>query len=58
MRVVSCDELTTIQALERDAPTQPMQPRQMERLSALGEQRVDAAVCNMALMMGQCRGKA
>gem|GEM_PF-6730855 len=55
--MVSCDELTTIQALERDAPTQPMQPRQMERLSALGEQRVDAAVCNMALMMGQYRGK-
>ncbi len=31
VRVVSCDELTAIQALERIAPTQPMQPRQVER---------------------------
>lgn len=29
--VVSCDELTAIQALERIAPTQPMQPGQVER---------------------------
>jgi len=29
--VVSCDELTAIQALERAAPTQPMQPGQVER---------------------------
>jgi hypothetical protein len=28
---VSCDELTAIQALERAAPTQPMQPGQVER---------------------------
>jgi len=28
---VSCDELTAIQALERAAPTQPMQPGQIER---------------------------
>jgi hypothetical protein len=31
VRVVSCDELTAIQALERAAPTQPMQPGQPER---------------------------
>lgn len=31
VRVVSCDELTAIQALERAAPTQPMQPGQVER---------------------------
>lgn len=31
MRIVSCDELTAIQALERAAPTQPMQPGQVER---------------------------
>lgn len=31
VRVVSCDELTAIQALERIAPTQPMQPGQVER---------------------------
>lgn len=29
--VVSCDEMTGIQALERAAPTQPMQPGQVER---------------------------
>jgi hypothetical protein len=29
--VVSCDELTAIQALERAAPTQPMQPGRLER---------------------------
>jgi len=29
--VVSCDELTAIQALERAAPTVPMQPGQVER---------------------------
>jgi len=29
--VVSCDALTAIQALERAAPTQPMQPGQVER---------------------------
>jgi transposase len=29
--VVSCDELTAIQALERAAPTQPMRARQIER---------------------------
>jgi putative transposase len=29
--IVSCDELTAIQALERAAPTQPMQPGQVER---------------------------
>ena len=28
---MSCDELTAIQALERAAPTQPMQPGQVER---------------------------
>jgi hypothetical protein len=31
VRIVSCDELTAIQALERAAPTQPMQPGQVER---------------------------
>jgi transposase len=31
VRVVSCDELTAIQALERAAPTQAMQPGQVER---------------------------
>ena len=31
VRVVSCDELTAIQALERAAPTQPMQPGHVER---------------------------
>jgi transposase len=31
VRVVSCDELTAIQALERAAPTQPMRPGQVER---------------------------
>jgi transposase len=31
VRVVSCDELTAIQALERAAPTQPVQPGQVER---------------------------
>ena len=29
--IVSCDEMTGIQALERIAPTQPMQPGQVER---------------------------
>jgi hypothetical protein len=31
VHIVSCDELTAIQALERTAPTQPMQPGQGER---------------------------
>ena len=31
VRIVSCDELTAIQALERAAPTQSMRPGQMER---------------------------
>jgi len=31
VRVISCDEMTGVQALERSAPTQPMQPRQPER---------------------------
>jgi hypothetical protein len=31
VRIVSCDELTAIQALERAAPTQLMQPGQVER---------------------------
>jgi hypothetical protein len=30
-RVISCDEMTGVQALERSAPTQPMQPGQPER---------------------------
>jgi len=30
--VVSCDELTAIQALERSAPTQPMRPGHVERV--------------------------
>jgi transposase len=30
--VVSCDELSAIQALERAAPSQPMQPGQVERI--------------------------
>jgi transposase len=29
--IVSCDEMTGIQALERSAPTKPMQPGQVER---------------------------
>jgi transposase len=29
--IISCDEMTGIQALERIAPTQPMQPGQVER---------------------------
>ena len=32
VRVISCDEMTGIQALERVAPTQPMQPDQPERV--------------------------
>lgn len=31
VRVISCDEMTGVQALERSAPTQPMQPGQPER---------------------------
>lgn len=31
VRIVSCDELTAIQALERAAPTHPMQPGRPER---------------------------
>lgn len=31
VRIVSCDELTAIQALERIAPTKPMQPGRVER---------------------------
>ena len=31
VRVVSCDEKTSIQALERDAPTRPMRPGQPEK---------------------------
>ena len=31
VHIVSCDELTAIQVLERAAPTQPMQPGQVER---------------------------
>jgi hypothetical protein len=31
VRIVSCDELTAIQALERAAPTQPMRKGQVER---------------------------
>lgn len=31
VRVMSCDALTAIQALERAAPTQPMQPGRVER---------------------------
>jgi transposase len=31
VHIVSCDEMTGIQALERIAPTQPMQPGQVER---------------------------
>jgi hypothetical protein len=32
VHVISCDEMTGIQALERVAPTQPMQPDQPERI--------------------------
>jgi len=32
VHVISCDEMTGIQALERVAPTQPMQPDQPERV--------------------------
>jgi transposase len=31
VHVISCDEKTSIQALERDAPTRPMQPGMIER---------------------------
>ena len=32
VHVISCDEMTGIQALERAAPTQPMRPGQVERV--------------------------
>ena len=52
--IVSCDEMTGIQALERIAPTQPMQPGQVERREFEYERHGTLSlICNFDVPTGQ-----
>ena len=52
--IVSCDEMTGIQALERIAPTQPMQPGQVERREFEYERHGTLSlICNFDIGTGQ-----
>jgi transposase len=52
--IVSCDEMTGIQALERIAPTQPMQPGQVERREFEYERHGTLSlICNFDVVPGQ-----
>ena len=52
--IVSCDEMTGIQALERIAPTQPMQPGQVERCEFEYERHGTLSLlCNFDVATGQ-----
>jgi transposase len=52
--IVSCDEMTGIQALERIAPTQPMQPGQVERREFEYERHGTLSlICNFDIVTGQ-----
>src|SRR3712207_5428704 len=55
--IVSCDEMTGIQALERIAPTQPMQPGQVERREFEYERHGTLSlICNVDVVTGQVLG--
>ncbi len=52
--IISCDEMTGIQALERIAPTQPMQPGQVERREFEYERHGTLSlICNFDVATGQ-----
>ena len=52
--IVSCDEMTGIQALERVAPTQPMAPGQVERREFEYERHGTLSlICNVDVVSGQ-----
>jgi len=52
--IVSCDEMTGIQALERIAPTQPMQPGKVERREFEYERHGTLSlICNFDVATGQ-----
>ncbi len=52
--IVSCDEMTGIQALERIAPTQPMQPGQVERREfEYARHGTLSLICNFDVATGQ-----
>ncbi len=52
--IVSCDEMTGIQALERIAPTQPMQPGQVERREFEYERHGTLSlICNFDVATGE-----
>ncbi len=52
--IVSCDEMTGIQALERIAPTQPMQPGKVERREFEYERHGTLSlICNFEVATGQ-----
>jgi transposase len=52
--IVSCDEMTGIQALERIAPTQPMQPGQVERREFEYERHGPLSlICTFDVVTGQ-----
>ena len=52
--IISCDEMTGIQALERIAPTQPMQPGQVERREFEYERHGTLSlICNFDVVTGQ-----
>ena len=51
--IISCDEMTGIQALERIAPTQPMQPGQVERREFEYERHGTLSlICNFDIATG------
>ncbi len=52
--IVSCDEMTGIQALERVAPTQPMAPGQVERREfEYARHGTLSLICNFDVVTGQ-----
>ena len=52
--VLSCDEMTGIQALERAAPSQPMQPGQVERREfEYVRHGTQSLICNFDVVTGQ-----
>ncbi len=52
--VMSCDEMTGIQALERAAPSQPMQPGQVERQEfEYVRHGTQSLICNFDVVTGQ-----
>ena len=56
-QIVSCDELTGMQALERIAPTQPMQPGQVERREfEYARHGTLSLICNFDVGTGQVLG--